>query len=182
MPKGTQVTKNSENAKDPQNPQNTKNAKDHPQHPQNTKNTKDPKNSQDPKNTGDPKNARDPQNPKESSSPTRVVFGTARAETAPASSPEDITWLPSVAVSSPDADFPSYDAQATLYKTSAIAPTLIVSALTAASLLRTGSKVILVSSESSSITMRHKIEGGGKYDHRASTTALNMVGKILCLT
>lgn len=60
MPKGTQVTKNSENAKDPWNPQNTKNAKD-PRHPQNTKNTKDPKNAQDPKNT------RDPQNPKESS-------------------------------------------------------------------------------------------------------------------
>lgn len=72
MPKGTQVTKNSENAKDPRNPQNTKNSKD-PRHPQNTKNTKDPKNAQDPQNTRDPKNTkdtkntRDPQNPKESS-------------------------------------------------------------------------------------------------------------------
>lgn len=66
-----------------------------------------------------------------------------------------------------------------MYKASTIAPTLIVSALTAVNLLHTGSKVIFVSSESSSITIRYKIEGGGKYGHRASTTALNMVGKLL---
>lgn len=68
-----------------------------------------------------------------------------------------------------------------MYTTSAIAPTLIVSALAHANLLTKGSKVILVSSESGSITLRHESEGGGNYGHHASKAALNMVGKLLSL-
>ncbi|KAJ7728299.1 oxidoreductase [Mycena maculata] len=45
----------------------------------------------------------------------------------------------------------------------------------------TGGKVVLVSSESGSITLRHASEGGGNYAHHASKTALNMVGKLLSL-
>ncbi|KAK7703489.1 hypothetical protein SLS57_010927 [Botryosphaeria dothidea] len=78
-------------------------------------------------------------------------------------------------------DSPSYDAQVQMYTTSAIAPTLIVSALAHANLLTKGSKVILVSSESGSITLRHESEGGGNYGHHASKAALNMVGKLLSL-
>ncbi|KAJ6166971.1 hypothetical protein N7470_002418 [Penicillium chermesinum] len=47
--------------------------------------------------------------------------------------------------------------------------------------LEHGSKVILVSSESGSITLRHEEEGGGNYGHHASKAALNMVGKLLSL-
>lgn len=42
-------------------------------------------------------------------------------------------------------------------------------------------KIILVSSESGSITLRHEKEGGGNYAHHASKSALNMVGKLLSL-
>lgn len=48
-------------------------------------------------------------------------------------------------------------------------------------LLAEGSKIILVSSESGSITLRHESEGGGNYAHHASKSALNMVGKLLSL-
>jgi NAD(P)-dependent dehydrogenase (short-subunit alcohol dehydrogenase family) len=65
--------------------------------------------------------------------------------------------------------------------TSAISPPFIVHALTKASYLQSGSKVVLVSSESGSITLRHAKEGGGNYAHHASKTALNMVGKLLSL-
>lgn len=44
-----------------------------------------------------------------------------------------------------------------------------------------GSKIILVSSESGSIKLRHEKEGGGNYAHHASKSALNMVGKLLSL-
>ena len=44
-----------------------------------------------------------------------------------------------------------------------------------------GSKIILVSSESGSIKLRHESEGGGNYGHHASKSALNMVGKLLSL-
>jgi NAD(P)-dependent dehydrogenase (short-subunit alcohol dehydrogenase family) len=48
-------------------------------------------------------------------------------------------------------------------------------------LLAEGSKIILVSSESGSIKLRHESEGGGNYAHHASKSALNMVGKLLSL-
>ena len=53
--------------------------------------------------------------------------------------------------------------------------------LSRAKYLSKGSKVILVSSESGSITLRHEKEGGGNYGHHASKAALNMVGKLLSL-
>jgi NAD(P)-dependent dehydrogenase (short-subunit alcohol dehydrogenase family) len=53
--------------------------------------------------------------------------------------------------------------------------------LTGAHYLQRGSKVLLVSSESGSITLRHEKEGGGNYGHHASKAALNMVGKLLSL-
>jgi NAD(P)-dependent dehydrogenase (short-subunit alcohol dehydrogenase family) len=65
--------------------------------------------------------------------------------------------------------------------TSAIAPPFIVHALSKSSHLKSGSKILLVSSESGSITLRHEKEGGGNYAHHASKSALNMVGKLLSL-
>ena len=68
-----------------------------------------------------------------------------------------------------------------MYTTSAVAPVFIVHRLAGAGLLQRGSKVVLVSSESGSIGLRHEVEGGGNYAHHASKTALNMVGKLLSL-
>ncbi|KAN0106032.1 oxidoreductase-like protein [Hyaloscypha variabilis] len=76
---------------------------------------------------------------------------------------------------------PKWEEELRMYTTSAIAPPFLIHALSTASLLPSGSKVVLVSSESGSITLRHEKEGGGNYAHHASKSALNMVGKLLSL-
>lgn len=68
-----------------------------------------------------------------------------------------------------------------LTATSAIAPTFIVHSLYKAKLLTSGSRIVIVSSESGSIELRHEKEGGGNYGHHASKAASNMVGKLLAL-
>ncbi|KAH7071729.1 hypothetical protein FB567DRAFT_584355 [Paraphoma chrysanthemicola] len=77
---------------------------------------------------------------------------------------------------------PSFSAQERMYKTCVIGPTILTTALANAdSLLDSSSKIIFVSSESGSITLRHESEGGGNYGHHASKTALNMSMKLLSL-
>ncbi|KAF7545832.1 hypothetical protein G7046_g9466 [Stylonectria norvegica] len=76
---------------------------------------------------------------------------------------------------------PNWDDELRTYTTSSIAPVFIVHRLVHAGLLQKDSKVVLVSSESGSITLRHEEEGGGNYAHHASKAALNMVGKLLSL-
>jgi NAD(P)-dependent dehydrogenase (short-subunit alcohol dehydrogenase family) len=76
---------------------------------------------------------------------------------------------------------PNFEDEIRMYTTSAIAPVFIVHRLVHANLLGKGSKVILVTSESGSLTLRHKVEGGGNYGHHASKAAENMVGKLLSL-
>lgn len=68
-----------------------------------------------------------------------------------------------------------------MYTTSSIAPVFLVHKLFHGGHLEKGAKVVLVSSESGSITLRHESEGGGNYAHHASKAALNMVGKLLSL-
>jgi NAD(P)-dependent dehydrogenase (short-subunit alcohol dehydrogenase family) len=68
-----------------------------------------------------------------------------------------------------------------MYTTSSIAPVFIIHRLVQADLLQKGSKIVLVSSESGSIALRHEQEGGGNYAHHASKAALNMLGKLLSL-
>jgi hypothetical protein len=65
--------------------------------------------------------------------------------------------------------------------TSAISVPFIVHSLFTAKYLPPKSKILLVSSESGSIFLRHEKEGGGNYAHHASKAALNMVGKLLSL-
>lgn len=67
-----------------------------------------------------------------------------------------------------------------MYTTSSIAPVSIVHAL-GSSHLKSGTKILLVSSEAGSITLRHPSEGGGNYAHHASKAALNMAGRLLAL-
>jgi NAD(P)-dependent dehydrogenase (short-subunit alcohol dehydrogenase family) len=76
---------------------------------------------------------------------------------------------------------PDWNEEVVMYTTSSIAPVFIVHKLAHAGLLQSGSKVVLVSSESGSITLRHESEGGGNYAHHASKAALNMVGRLLSL-
>ena len=78
-------------------------------------------------------------------------------------------------------DSPDWQKQVQMYTTSAIGPVFVVQSLVKAGILAEGSKVILVSSEGGSITLRHEKEGGGNYGHHASKAALNMVGKLLSL-
>ena len=76
-------------------------------------------------------------------------------------------------------DEPDWDNEVKMYTTSAIGPVFIVHHLVKAGLLGKGAKVIIVSSESGSITLRHESEGGGNFGHHASKAASNMVGKLL---
>lgn len=76
-------------------------------------------------------------------------------------------------------DEPDFEKEILMYKTSAIGPVFIVHHLVKAGLLSKGSKIIIVSSESGSITLRHESEGGGNYGHHASKAASNMVGRLL---
>ena len=78
-------------------------------------------------------------------------------------------------------DEPNFDDEVQMYKTSSIGPVFIVHHLVKASLMAKDSKIVLVSSESGSITLRHESEGGGNYGHHASKAALNMAGKLLSL-
>lgn len=78
-------------------------------------------------------------------------------------------------------DAPDWDKEVKMYTTSAIGPVFAVQSLVKAGFLSEGSRIILVSSESGSITLRHEKEGGGNYGHHASKSALNMVGKLLSL-
>lgn len=74
---------------------------------------------------------------------------------------------------------PDWNAEVQMYTTSSVAPVFIVHALVSSSVLTKGAKVILVSSESGSITLRHEQEGGGNFAHHGSKAAINMVGKQL---
>ncbi|KAF3032186.1 hypothetical protein E8E11_001455 [Didymella keratinophila] len=141
------------------------------------------------------------------------VFATARTSD-PSTNSKNITYIPGVDISSPDAgskvirflntrgvsgldtviitagyfateslEEPSFEAQERMYRTCAIGPTILVTTLAneAKDLLGKDSKIIFVSSESGSITLRHEKEGGGNYGHHASKTALNMSAKLLSL-
>jgi len=137
------------------------------------------------------------------------VFGTARSATKPEHAHHDVHWLTGLDIAEESAgkkiaeglkghkldivvlvagyfgkesfDEPDFEAEVKMYKTSAIGPVFVVHALVKAGLLKQGSKIIIVSSESGSITLRHESEGGGMYGHHASKAASNMVGKLLSL-
>ncbi|CAG8404335.1 unnamed protein product [Penicillium salamii] len=139
-----------------------------------------------------------------STKPETHVFATSRSSRDPS---PGVTWLNGIDISQPDVgqklvsqlpstkistaiitagyfgfetfDSPDWEKQVQMYTTSAIGPVFVVHNLVKAGLLDQGSKVILVSSEGGSITLRHEKEGGGNFGHHASKAALNMVGKLL---
>ncbi|KAK3112868.1 hypothetical protein LTR53_010390 [Teratosphaeriaceae sp. CCFEE 6253] len=119
------------------------------------------------------------------------VTGTARSS-KPKDAHHDIHWLTGVDISTESAgatiaaglkghkqdlviitagyfgkeslETPDYEAEVRMYKTSAIGPVFLVHHLHRAGLLRRGGKIVVVSSESGSITLRHESEGGGMED------------------
>ena len=137
-----------------------------------------------------------------------TTHGTARSD-PPKDASSDIKWIKGVDVSTESAgkavvdglkgekpdviffvagtlpkesiDKPDFDAEVSTYKICSIGPVFVVSALYNAGLFKNGSKLILLSSEGGSITLRHPSEGGGMYSHHASKAALNMVGKLLSM-
>ncbi|KAJ6020748.1 hypothetical protein N7540_006252 [Penicillium herquei] len=140
---------------------------------------------------------------------TKRVFATSRTESVPKSE-SAITWLKNIDLTQPEVgqklvsqipastvfstvilsagyfgfesfDDPDWEKEVKMYTTSAIAPVFLVHHLVKSGLLSEGSKIIIVSSESGSITLRHEKEGGGNYGHHASKAASNMVGKLLSL-
>jgi short-subunit dehydrogenase len=141
-------------------------------------------------------------------SPSNTVYGTARKD--PDSNEKNVKWIGGIDIGTEQAgktiaskydekvpidtviitagyfgkesfDKPDWEAELTMYKTSAIGPVFLVHYLVKADLLKQGSKIILVSSESGSIALRHQKEGGGMFGHHASKAAENMVGKLLSL-
>lgn len=78
-------------------------------------------------------------------------------------------------------DEPDFDKEVLMYKTSAIGPIFVIHRLVKEGLLKKGAKIIIVSSESGSIALRHESEGGGNFGHHGSKAASNMVGKLLSL-
>ncbi|KAI5204755.1 NAD(P)-binding protein [Aureobasidium subglaciale] len=137
-----------------------------------------------------------------------TVYGTARSS-KPQDAPTTINWIDGIDVAEETAgaklaksldgqkldvvilaagyfgfetfDKLDFEKELLMYKTSAIGPVFIAQNLHKARLLLKGSKIIIVSSESGSIALRHESEGGGNYGHHASKAASNMVGKLLSL-
>ncbi|KAJ7208579.1 oxidoreductase [Mycena pura] len=115
--------------------------------------------------------------------------GTALASALPIHTVIDVLIITAGYFVSESFDEPRWAEEVRMYTTCAVGPVFVVQALVAAGKIKSnigtaggeGGKVVLVSSESGSITLRHASEGGGNYAHHASKSALNMVGKLLSL-
>ena len=107
--------------------------------------------------------------------------GSKLAASSKSSGPFDTVIITAGYFATETFDEPRWEEEIKMYTTSSIGPVFLINHLVKAGLLVKGAKVILVSSESGSITLRHESEGGGNYGHHASKAALNMVGKLLSL-
>jgi len=72
-----------------------------------------------------------------------------------------------------------WDSQVQMYTVCSIAPVFIVESLVHSSSLTPSAKILLLTSEAGSVTLRTPGEGGGMYGHHGSKAAANMVGKLL---
>ncbi|CED85078.1 short chain dehydrogenase reductase family superfamily [Phaffia rhodozyma] len=73
---------------------------------------------------------------------------------------------------------PDFQAEMDMYKICAVGPVFITSALSKSS-FASNAKLILLTSEGGSITLRTEKEGGGMFGHHGSKAAANMVGHLL---
>lgn len=93
----------------------------------------------------------------------------------------DITILTAGYFATESFDEPNFENEVKMYTISAIAPVFLVSGLVKEGHIKKGGKIIILSSESGSITLRHEKEGGGNFGHHGSKAASNMVVKLLSL-
>jgi len=107
--------------------------------------------------------------------------GAKLATACKSSGPIDTLIIPAGYFATETIDNPKWAEEIKMYTISSIGPIFIVHHLVKDGLMTKGSKIILLSSESGSITLRHEIEGGGNYGHHGSKAALNMVGKLLSM-
>ncbi|KAG0646977.1 C-factor [Hyphodiscus hymeniophilus] len=117
------------------------------------------------------------------SHPSTTVFGTTRSAHGPKEGKmnEKIIWVPHIDVSEEGVGAKLVNQLGMLGGGGGMNEGGVKGFDVVAKFLPPKSKVILVSSESGSITLRHEKEGGGNYAHHASKSALNMVGKLLSL-
>lgn len=136
-----------------------------------------------------------------------TVFATVRSPPPPQTFPDGVNVIPSVDVGTEDAgkavveglkgskidlavinagyfrtetiDKPGYSEELEMYKTVAIGPVFLVHHLVASNSFALDAKLILITTEGGSITLRTKEEGGGNYGHHGSKAAANMVGKLI---
>jgi len=123
------------------------------------------------------------------SEPNTAVFATARYA-APEQHPENVRWLSNIDIAKESAgseiaaqysgigpidvlyvtagyfktetlEEPKWDDEVKMYTISAIGPVFLIHYLVKEGLLKSGAKIVLVSSESGSIGLRHEKEGGG---------------------
>ncbi|ORY30036.1 putative cytoplasm protein [Naematelia encephala] len=73
----------------------------------------------------------------------------------------------------------NWEDEIAMYTICAIAPVKLVEALVMSSSLAPAAKIILLTSEGGSITLRTQGEGGGMFGHHGSKAAGNMVGRLL---
>ncbi|KAK7900599.1 hypothetical protein LTR67_002882 [Exophiala xenobiotica] len=136
------------------------------------------------------------------------VYATSRSPDPPSDLVRDnVTWIPNIDLSKPscgqdlasslkgktidtciitagyfateDFGHAEWEKEVKMYTLASVAPVFVVQELVKSSILTKGGKVVLVSSESGSITLRHEQEGGGNFGHHGSKAALNMVAKQL---
>ena len=107
--------------------------------------------------------------------------GTKLADACESSKPIDVVIITAGYFATETFEEPKWEEELKMYTISSVAPVFLVHHLVKAGLVTKGGKIVLVSSESGSITLRHETEGGGNYGHHASKSALNMVGKLLSL-
>ena len=107
--------------------------------------------------------------------------GSKLAASAKSYGPIDVVIITAGYFATESLNEPNWGKEIKMYTISSIGPVFVVHHLVKADLVAKGAKIILVSSESGSITLRHESEGGGNYGHHASKSALNMVGKLLSL-
>ena len=107
--------------------------------------------------------------------------GAKLADACESSKPIDVVIITAGYFATETLEEPKWEEELKMYTISSVAPVFLVHHLVKAGLLTKGGKIVLVSSESGSITLRHETEGGGNYGHHASKSALNMVGKLLSL-
>jgi len=135
------------------------------------------------------------------------VYATVRGPPKDDTMPEGVTVIGGVDVAKPDAgeiivrqlqgsqvdlviinagyftsetlDKPNFEEELKMYQIVAIAPVFLTHHLHKAKALGNSAKLILITTEGGSITLRTPEEGGGNYGHHGSKAAANMVGKLL---